>query len=63
MDKGAWRATVRGAAKSQTRLSDSHFDFVWVTLGAHENPRSCFCALLFLWTDCTPAGKEPLTVS
>ena len=23
MDRGAWRATVRGVAKSQTRLSDS----------------------------------------
>ena len=25
MDRGAWRATVPGAAKSQTRLSDQHF--------------------------------------
>ena len=24
MDKGAWRATVHGVAKSQTQLSDSH---------------------------------------
>ena len=24
MDRGAWRATVRGVAKSQTQLSDSH---------------------------------------
>ena len=24
MDRGAWRATVHGVAKSQTRLSDSH---------------------------------------
>ena len=62
MDRGAWRATVHGAAKSQTRLSDSHFDFLWVALGARENPDSCFCALL-LWTDSAPAGKEPLTVS
>ena len=25
MDRGAWWATVHGVAKSQTRLSDSHF--------------------------------------
>ena len=25
MDGGAWQATVRGLAKSQTRLSDFHF--------------------------------------
>ena len=25
MDRGAWWATVRGFAKSQTRLSDDHF--------------------------------------
>ena len=24
MDRGAWRATVHGVAKSQTRLSNSH---------------------------------------
>ena len=26
MDRGAWRATVYGVAKSWTRLSDFHFD-------------------------------------
>ena len=25
MDRGAWQATVHGAAQSQTRLSDFHF--------------------------------------
>ena len=25
MDRGAWRATVHGVTKSQTRLSDQHF--------------------------------------
>ena len=25
MDRGAWRATVHGVTKSQTRLSDFHF--------------------------------------
>ena len=24
MDKGTWRATVHGSAKSQTRLTDQH---------------------------------------
>ena len=27
MDRGAWRATVHGVAKSQTQLSDQHFHF------------------------------------
>ena len=27
IDRGAWRATVHGATKSQTRLSDSQFNF------------------------------------
>ena len=27
MDRGAWRAAVHGVAKSQTRLSNSHFRF------------------------------------
>ena len=27
MDRGAWRATVFGVAKSWTRLSDKHFHF------------------------------------
>ena len=26
MDRGAWRATVHGVAKSQTTLNDEHFD-------------------------------------
>ena len=25
MDRGGWRATVRGVAKNQTRLRDFHF--------------------------------------
>ena len=28
MDRGAWQATVYGVAKSQTQLSDEHFDFI-----------------------------------
>ena len=27
MDRGAWRATVRGVTKSRTRLSDTFFFF------------------------------------
>ena len=27
MDRGTWRATVRGAAKSRTGLSNQHFHF------------------------------------
>ena len=27
MDRGAWRVTVNGVTKSQTRLSDYHFHF------------------------------------
>ena len=29
MDRGAWRATVQGVAKSQTQLSDFHFHFTF----------------------------------
>ena len=31
MDRGAWRATVHGAAKIQTQLRDFHFHF-WVNV-------------------------------
>ena len=33
MDRGAWRATVHGVAKSWTRLSDFHFRF-WLPVVA-----------------------------
>ena len=29
MDRGAWWATVRGVARSRTRLSDFTFTFLW----------------------------------
>ena len=32
MDRGAWRATVHGVTKSQTRLKDSHFSVPPVNL-------------------------------
>ena len=32
MDRGAWRATVHGVAKSQTQLSDFTFTFHFHTL-------------------------------
>ena len=28
MDRGAWLAIVHGIAKSQTQLSDQHFDLI-----------------------------------
>ena len=30
MDRGAWRATVRGVTKSRTQLSDFHFHFLCI---------------------------------
>ena len=35
MDQGAWRATVHGVSKSQTRLSDFHFHLVSLTTQFH----------------------------
>ena len=32
IDRGPWRATVHGVAKSQTRLSNSHTQYVQLTL-------------------------------
>ena len=32
MDRGAWRATVHGATKSQTRLSEQHFHFTLILI-------------------------------
>ena len=29
MDRGAWQATVHGVTKSQIRLSDFHFHFIF----------------------------------
>ena len=40
MDRGAWRATAQGVAKSQTRLS-TH---------AHKSSRDSFLSMFFLWT-------------
>ena len=39
MDRGAWRATVHGVAKSQTQLSMSHF---WCVL------EFCFCGIILI---------------
>ena len=30
IDRGAWRSTVHGVTKSQTRLSDWHFNPIWL---------------------------------
>ena len=42
-DRGAWRATVHGVAKSQTRLSDFHICFLLIS---NAFSISCICALL-----------------
>ena len=39
MDRGAWQATVHGAAKSRTRLSDV----------AHRTVNNYFCLFSYLW--------------
>ena len=30
MDRGAWQATIHGAAKSQTQLTNFHFQDVYI---------------------------------
>ena len=45
MDRGAWRATVHGVAKSRTRLSDSH-------------THTCICTQLWLWDLSSSDGVE-----
>ena len=43
MDRGAWRATVHGVAKSQTQLNDFHFHFSTKNLGGQV------CWILPFW--------------
>ena len=38
VDRGAWRATVHGLAKSQTRLSNQHCRFAHVTAALTSSP-------------------------
>ena len=38
MDRGAWRPTVLGVAKSQTQLSEQHFHFTFM----HGHPQHSF---------------------
>ena len=43
MDRGAWRATVQGVTKSQTRLSSEHFmdsEFALSSRDVHREPCS-----------------------
>ena len=55
MDRGAWRATVHGIAKSGTRLSDFHsyfllsfFIFMWTIFKVFiEFLQCCFCFMVF----------------
>ena len=52
MDGGAWRATVQGVAKSQTRLSNFHFHcvhslpFSCLFQGLYFQPSQCICEQL-----------------
>ena len=48
MDSGAWRATVRGGAKSLTRLRDLHF--LLFSLGVIVTVDTGFTFLLLLLT-------------
>ena len=44
LDRGAWRATVHGVTKSQTRLSDFTFNFSLSCIGkGNGNPLQCSC--------------------
>ena len=55
VDRGAWRATVCGVAKSRTRLSDEHFSLVRMRLGRF----CCSCFVEHLWEpQARPAGDE-----
>ena len=42
MDRGTWQATVHGAAKSRTRLSNYHFYFTFFLTGYRSSPISQF---------------------
>ena len=42
MDRGTWRATVLGVAKSRTQLSDQHFHFFF---HFSQSRRGCFSSL------------------
>ena len=52
MDRGAWRATVHGVTKSQTRLSDEHF-----LLTPSGNPVVKTCAPKAGGPDSTPVWR------
>ena len=55
VDRGSWRATVCGVAKSRTRLSDEHFSLVRMRLGRF----CCSCFVEHLWEpQARPAGDE-----
>ena len=56
MDKGAWRATVHGVAKSQTQLSDSH-----THTHTHIHTKSYYLILILVVGGCA-ARQEPLNV-
>ena len=55
MDGGAWRATVHGVAKSQTRLSDFTFTFHFHALEKEMATHSSVLAWKVPWTE-EPGG-------
>ena len=57
MDKGAWRATVHGVAKSQTRLSDFTFTFHFHALEKEMATHSSILAWRIPWTE-EPGGLQ-----
>ena len=56
MDIGAWRATIHGVAKSQTRLSDSH-----THTHTHTHTKSYYLILVLVVGGCA-ARQEPFNV-
>ena len=56
MDRGAWRATVHGVAKSQTQLSDSH-----THTHTHIHTKSYYLILILVVGGCA-ARQGPFNV-
>ena len=60
MDKGAWRATVHGVAKSQTQLSDSH-THTHTHTHTHIHTKSYYLILILVVGGCA-ARQGPFNV-
>ena len=59
MDRGAWRATVHGVAKSRTRLSDFTFTFHFHALEKEMATHSSILAWKIPWTE-EPGGLQSM---